>query len=90
MTAGCATGHAWVVAGGTCAGCALPVQASGALDDTSAPGWLAPPFADPATSATCRIDGGPHAPLYALGTCTACSTTVEAAATDDGLTAWFE
>ena len=89
MTAGCATGHAWVVAGGTCAACGLPVQASGPLDANAEPGWLAPPFADPATSATCR-HGGPHAPDHAQGTCTSCSTTVEATAAGPGLTAWFE
>jgi hypothetical protein len=91
MTAGCSPGHAWVVAGGNCAGCGLPVQASGPLGDAGEPGWLAPPFADPATSAACRHnDGGPHAPAHAFGTCTSCSTTVEATTAGPGQTAWFE
>jgi hypothetical protein len=83
-------GHRHVVAGGTCAACAAPVQASGPLPPVGdAPAWLAPPFLEPATSAACPA-GGTHGPGHAVGTCTACAAGLDAVTDDTGLTWWLQ
>lgn len=82
----CTTEHGYVVASGRCIDCRQPVIAAGPLapDATSpGPGWLAPPFADPTTAATC-ITGLAHDPSHALGACADCGSDMEAL---DGL--WF-
>ena len=77
----CVDSHAHVVAGGSCAGCGLPIQMAGPLPSTGdTPPWRAPPFADLDASAACRAaDGATHVPSHALGTCTGCSAVLEAA-----------
>lgn len=93
MTGACTPeDHAYVVAGGTCAACGLPVQASGPLPATGdAPAWFAPPFGDPTTSAACRGNGGgPHAPAHAVGTCTSCSAGLDALGDPTGATTWVD
>ncbi len=92
MTGCSAHDHAYVVAGGTCAACGLPVQASGPLlSGEDGPAWMGPPFADPSASAACRGNGGgPHTPGHAVGTCTCCSAGLDALGDPSGATTWVD
>lgn len=89
MSATCITGHAHIVATGSCLACHQPVQFSGPLSGigTGELTWRVPPFSLPA--ARCRITGSGHQVGTAAAVCLICCARLYGLGTESGAS-WIE